>query len=306
MGFLMAGLDAEAYDRSYKDSQLLRRISRYFWPQYGVMAAVTVLIVLGALLNIAYPILLARTIDTLVASPIWRTTLVLIALILLTSALAWGCNVLHQWFTARAVGNLVLQLRKDAFAAVMAQDLSFFDQFASGKIVSRVTSDTESFATVVTLTLQLLSQSLVFLFVVTVLFVRNWHLALLTMTILPAVVIVTLGFRYLARRATRRSQRSLARVNTNVHEAVSGITVAKNFRQEQAMYAEFQRVNEQSYYVNLRLNFLYSSVYPVLAMIANIGTAIVVYFGGQSVLQRNISAGDWFLFVQSIGLLWPP
>jgi ABC-type multidrug transport system fused ATPase/permease subunit len=110
----------------------------------------------------------------------------------------------------------------------------------------------------------------------------------------------------IARRATRRSQRSLARVNANVQEVVSGIVVAKNFRQEQHMYDEFMRVNAQSYRVSVRSGFIYSGVFPLLFFIANLGTTVVVYFGGHSVFGHTISAGDWFLFVQSMGLLWFP
>ncbi|HEY5005049.1 MAG TPA: ABC transporter ATP-binding protein, partial [Ktedonobacteraceae bacterium] len=197
-------------------------------------------------------------------------------------------------------------LRRDAFSAVMSRDMSFFDEFDSGKIVSRVTSDTESFATVVTLTLNLLSQLLLFLLIAGVLFFRNWHLALLALSVMPAIVIVAMAFRRLARTSTQRSQRSLARVNANVQEIISGITVAKNFRQEQNMYDEFKQVNKQSYQVNLRSGYLYNGIFPVLVALANIGTTIVVYFGGQNVLDHSISAGDWFLFVQSIGLLWLP
>lgn len=72
------------------------------------------------------------------------------------------------------------------------------------------------------------------------------------------------------------------------------------------MYDEFTKVNYQSYHVDMRSGFLYNGVFPVLVVIANIGTTIVVYFGGNSVLHHAISAGDWFLFVQSIGLLWAP
>jgi ABC-type multidrug transport system fused ATPase/permease subunit len=169
-----------------------------------------------------------------------------------------------------------------------------------------VTSDTEDFATVVTLSLNLLSQFLLFFLLVGVLFFRSAYLALLALTIVPAITAVALIFRRIARLTTRRAQRSLARVNTNVQEVVSGITVAKNFRQEQNMYDEFVRVNEQSYQVSLRSGFVYSGVFPLLFLIANLGTTIVVFFGGRSVLGHAISAGDWFLFVQSMGLLWFP
>ncbi len=306
MGFFMEGLDAEAYDRTYKDSQLVKRIVNYFRPRLGLMLFVAVLVVCGSLLDAAFPILIARSIDTLQSARAFQIALLLVGFILLSGGLSWVFNLFRQWFTARAIGDVVLQLRRDAFDAVMSRDMSFFDEFSSGKIVSRVTSDTDNFATVVTLTLNLLSQILLFFLIAGILFARNWHLALLALSIMPAIVLVAMAFRRLARSSTQRSQRSLARVNANVQEVVSGITVAKNFRQEQNMYDEFKKVNEQSYHVNLRAGYLYNGIFPVLIALANIGTTIVIYFGGQNVFNHSISAGDWFLFLQSIGLLWLP
>lgn len=72
------------------------------------------------------------------------------------------------------------------------------------------------------------------------------------------------------------------------------------------MYDEFKRINEQSYYVNLRSGFLYNGIFPILVFIANIGTTLIVYFGGRNVVSGAISAGEWFLFIQSLGLLWQP
>ncbi|GLV58328.1 ABC transporter [Dictyobacter sp. S3.2.2.5] len=306
MGFIMAGLDAEAYDRSYTDGQLIKRIIRYFKPKLPLMIAIIVLVVLNSCLDTAFPLLISNSIDTLVSTRAMEAALGLVVFILFSGALSWTCNMFRQRFTARSVGDVVLQLRTDAFSAVMSRDMSFFDEFSSGKIVSRVTSDTENFATVVTLTLNLLSQVLLYILIVVVLFFRNPQLALLTLSIMPLIIGVALGFRTLARKFTRNAQRSLARVNANVQEIVSGITIAKNFRQEQNMYDEFKQINAQSYYVNLRSGFLYNGIFPVLVFIANIGTTLIVYFGGRSVVSGTISAGDWFLFIQSLGLLWQP
>lgn len=306
MGFLMDGLEAEAYDRKYSDRALIARIIAYFRSKRGVMSIVAVMVICSALVDTAFPLLVSRGLDLLIVSRSLQIVTILIAAILGAGLLSWAFNFFRLRLTANAVGNVVLRLREDAFSAVVARDMSFYDEFLAGKIVSRVTSDSEDFATVVTLALNLLSQFLLFFLLVAVLFTRSVYLALLALTIVPAIVLVALVFRRIARQATRRAQRSLARVNANVQEVVSGITVAKNFRQEQNMYDEFVRVNEQSYHVSVRSGFVYSGVFPLLFFIANIGTTIVVYFGGRSVLGHSISAGDWFLFVQSMGLLWFP
>jgi ABC-type multidrug transport system fused ATPase/permease subunit len=306
MGFIMDGLDAEAYDRNYTDRQLIARIIGYFRPKVRIMIVVAALITLTSLLDTVFPVLISYGIDTVVASGAIKTILLLVIAILLAGVFSWVCNFFRQWYTARTVGDVVLNLRKDAFQAVVARDMSFYDEFPSGKIVSRVNSDTEDFATVVTLALNLISQVLLFFLMVVVLLIRSVQLALLTFAILPFIVLVALGFRRIARRTTQRSQRSLARVNANVQEVVTGITIAKNFRQEQNMYDEFKHVNEQSYQVNVRSGFVYNGVFPVLVVLANIGTVIVIYFGGLRALDHNISAGVWFLFLQGIRSLWFP
>ena len=146
MGFFMDGLDAEAYDRVYKDRQLVARIIGYFRPRLKLMLIVALLVVAGSLLDAAFPILIARSIDTLVSARAFQIALMLVGFILISGLLSWTFNLFRQWFTAQSVGDVVLQLRRDAFSAVMSRDMSFFDDFDSGKIVSRVTSDTESFA----------------------------------------------------------------------------------------------------------------------------------------------------------------
>ena len=306
MGFIMDGLGAEAYDRTYSDRQLIGRIIGYFRPKLRIMIFIAALITLNSLLDTVFPVLISFGIDTVVASGAVQTILVLIVAILLAGIFSWVCYLLRQWFTAQAVGDVVLNLRNDAFQAVVARDMSFYDEFPSGKIVSRVTSDSEDFATVVTLALNLISQVLLFFLMAVVLLIRSFQLALLTFAILPLIVVVALLFRRIARRTTQRSQRSMARVNANVQEVVTGITIAKNFRQEQNMYDEFKQVNEQSYQVNVRSGFVYNGVFPLLVLLANIGTVIVIYFGGLRALDHNISAGDWFLFLQGIRLLWFP
>ena len=306
MGFIMDGLEAEAYDRTYSDRQLIARIIGYFRPKLRMMLLVAVFIILISLFDTVFPVLISYGIDAVAASRTVQTIVLLTVAILLSGVFSWVSNFFRQWLTARSVGDVVLNLRRDAFNAVMARDMSFYDEYPTGKIVSRVTSDTEDFATVVTLALNLLSQVLLFFLIVIVLLFRSVQLSLLAFSILPFIVLIALGFRRIARRTTQRSQRSMARVNANVQEVVSGITVAKNFRQEQHMYDEFKQVNEQSYQVNVRSGFVYNGVFPVLVLVANIGTVIVIYFGGRNVLGGSITAGDWFLFLQGIRLLWFP
>ena len=311
MGFIMDGLDAEAYDREYTDRQLLKRIVEYFRPHLPKMGLVAGMIVLSSVMEAAFPFLIARGLDRLegaadLRETIWRRTAWLIVAIFLAGVLSWTLNYFRQRFTARAIGDVVLALRQDAFDAVLARDMSFYDEFASGKIVSRVTSDTQDFSNVVTLTLNLMSQVLIVAMVVGLLVFIDPRLALITLTIAPVVVFTAFAFRRIARYTTTQARRVLAEVNANVQESITGIGVAKNFRQEQRIYREFKPVNAQSYRLSLRQGLTFSSIFPILGTISGIGTALVVYFGGMSVIGGDVSAGDFYLFIEGINLFWFP
>jgi ABC-type multidrug transport system fused ATPase/permease subunit len=278
----------------------------YFRPKLAAMALVAVMIVATSLLQAVLPVVISWGLDRLVTDDSNQFLALLVTLILLSGVLAWVTNFVRQSLSARVVGDVVLQLREDAFAAVLRRDMSFYDENPSGKIVSRVTSDTDDFANVVTLTMNLLSQVLLVGFITALLFARDVTLALMTLAIAPVVIALALGFRRIARESTRRAQRSLARVNANVQETMGGIAVAKNFRQEQTVYDEFRPINDQNYQVTLRQGMVFSGIFPVLFLVAGLGTVLLVYAGGQRVLGGAVSPGDWYLFLQAVGLFWMP
>ncbi|HET8911240.1 MAG TPA: ABC transporter ATP-binding protein [Ktedonobacteraceae bacterium] len=306
MGFVMDGLDAENYDRTYSDRVLIKRIGRYFGPRVKLTVLVSVLVIMGSLVDVILPLLLANGLDTLSSTNAFSSAVWLIGAIVVAGCLSWVFGFFRQWYTAKVVSDVVMRLQRDAFDAILDRDMSFYDEYSSGKIVSRVTSDTEDFSKVMTLSLSLVSQVLLFFLIAVLLFFRSVPLALIALSISPVIIAIALLFRKIAREITRRSQRSMARVNANVQEAITGITVAKNFRQEQHMYDEFKSINAQAYQVNLRTGFTYNGIFPILVTVANLGTTAIIYFGGLSALNHSISAGDWFLFVQSLRLFWFP
>lgn len=303
---IMEGLDAEDYDRTYSDRQLVDRIVRYFKPRLGSVALVASAIVAYSALQSATPVVMAWGLDRLGGELTDGFVVLLVALVLASGALAWVFNLVQKLFTAKVVGDVVLELRQDAYRAVLKRDMSFFDKYPSGKIVSRVTSDTDDFATVVTLTLNFAGQSLLVVIVSALLFTRDVGLALVVWLVVPVIVLIALAFRRIARQTTRRAQRSLARVNSTLQETMNGISVAKNFRQEQTVYDEFRPIIDQNYKVTLRQGFVFSSIFPILFAVAGLATVLLVKVGGDRAINGGISAGDWYLFLQSVMLFWLP
>ncbi len=303
---IMGGLNAEEYDRSYSGRELVRRIAAYFRPHLRKVALVASMVTLISLAGTVSPIIISRAIDTLADNPQLQLLIASAAVVSLLGALSWGFNFIQQRFSARAVADVVLALREDAFRAVMRRDLSFFDQYASGRIVSRVTSDTQDFATTVTLTVDLLSQLVLVSVISVVMLTQNVRLALITLALGPIVALIALVFRRLARRAMQQSQRAQATVNATIQETISGIAVAKNFRQEATIYSDFRATNEMAYRVQLYRVAVFGSIFPLLNTVSGIGVATIVYIGGLMAINGNISVGEWYLFIQTLTIFFYP
>ncbi|MEL6526469.1 MAG: ABC transporter ATP-binding protein, partial [Chloroflexota bacterium] len=190
--------------------------------------------------------------------------------------------------------------------AVTERDMSFYDKYPSGKVVSRVSSDTQAFSEVVRLTINLLSQLLIVVFLVAYLLTVNAQLTLVLLGISPVIIFVALQFRTIARKTVTNSRRIMATVNAHVQETVSGIGVAKAFRREGMIYNEFNEVNNKAYSINLLTGYTFGSIFPVLITIASIGTGAIVWFGLNLAQRGSLTAGEWFLFIQGMQMFWFP
>lgn len=299
MGFF-SGLDAEQYDRQYSDQELTKRILGNFAPQRKRMIAITFLVTLVALINAAIPILISRSLEALETRATLQSVLLIGGGVFAIGVLNWGINWIRRALTARAIGDVEMQLRTAAFQAAAEHDLSFYDQFSSGRIVSRITSDTKDFGQLVTIVTDVGAQIAQALLLLIVLFLTEWKLTLVMMLYLPAIFLVTSKFREWARIVTRNGMRAMAEVNATIKETVSGIAVAKNFRQEESIFQTFDNANQESYQVNWRRGFVLALVFPTLNALGGIGSALMVYVGGWSVASGAVTASAWYLFLLSL------
>jgi ATP-binding cassette, subfamily B, bacterial len=305
MGFF-SGLNDEKYDRQYTDRQLVRRIMEYFKPQTIRLLWVLVLVVVLASIGAALPVVVSRMVDLLKGQPsLQAISLVSLAVLIIGIGL-WGLNWARRSLVVRAVGDVVLDLRTRAFRAAAEHDLSFYDQFSSGRIVSRITSDTNDFGQLVVIVTDVGSQIVQAIILGVVLFRTDLKLSLMLMTFLPFIFAVAGGFRVLARRVTKRGMKAMADVNAAIKETISGISIAKNFRQEESIFKSFDESNQQSYQVNVQRGFVLSLVFPTLNALGGIFTAILIYVGGLSAAQGIVTVGAWYLFIMSLDQFFFP
>jgi ATP-binding cassette subfamily B protein len=301
-----SGLDTEGYDRQYSDRLLVRRMAGFFSPYKWGLVWVTLLILVIALSGAATPVVVSRGVDALKGSLSGQAVYLLVGIVFLAGVVSWGANWGRRRLVVRMIGDIVMNLRTSAFKAAAEHDLSFYDEYASGKVVSRITTDTQDFGQTVVLVTDVISQLVQALILGIVLVTIEWRLSLYLFGFLPVLFITALGFRGLARRVTRLGMRAMANVNSTIKETVSGIAVAKNFRQEATIYGEFNQANVQSYRVNVRRGLVLSMVFPVLNGLGGIATALLLYGGGMSAAQGIVSAGAWFLFLQSLDQFFFP
>ena len=306
MGFVLGGLETEDYDRTYSDRELFVRVMHYFRPYTGKAIIVAVMIALGSVVGAAGPVVVSAAIDAVAADPSQQTMLLMSGAVLLLGVSNWVFNYVRQMISARVAGDVVLKLREDVFNATINLDLSFFDQHPSGKIVSRVTSDTQDFAEVVGLVLNLLSQVLLVVLLSVWLLSIDVLLTLLLLGMTPFAVGIALSFRRIARRVTQNARRVTATINAQIQESISGIVVAKSFRQEHAIYETFDANNKLGYKMGLRRGLTLNTIFPVMGAASGLGIAILVYAGGLATRDGSVSAGDWYLFMQAVGFYWFP
>ena len=257
-------------------------------------------------LGLLDPIIISRSLDALRLQPSEQIALILFAYVLTSQIISFITNLVRRRYMARLIADVITRMRHEAFSASIQHDLSFFDEHQSGKIISRITNDTQELAQVVQLITDLISQFTTLIALVLVLMSTSWQLTLALLAMAPIVAVLGAAFRNLARKVTRRGFRAIAEVNSSIQEAVAGIRVAKNFRQEAAIYAGFKAVNKQSYTANLLRGFVLANVFPILNALSGVGTAVLVYMGGMSAGTGAISIGAWYLFILSVDRFWFP
>ena len=305
MSFILGGLSSDAKPRQYGDAVLVGQLWGYLRAHHWKLAVVVMALFVGSLSTILVPVALGQTIDRFAKSndlALWLVFAALIGFALLT----WGTQYVQQRLTTDAVADIALAAQRETLRSALRQDHAFYDRHSSGTVVSRITTDSSALASVVQLSVEVLNQIILVVLLGAALILINPTMALVCMAVMPIAVVVALVFRRLARQAARQAQQSMSEINAGIGETMRGITVAKNYRQEAVLLEEFRKLNVRVYNVSLANNRIFGAIYPLLDIIGGISTALVLYLGGRMVLEGGLSAGSWFLSLQTAGLFLFP
>ena len=300
------GLGEEGYDRIYSDRELFSRILKLFKPYRRSMTIIITFICLSSITYGLTPYLMSLIIKQLETQSDPLILIFFIINTLILNSLGYLFNYVNRRTGNRMVYGVCYNLRRQTNLRVLEQDLSFFDKYPTGRIVSRINSDGAKFGGSITMFTELISSFLIFMIVFIPMIIVSPLLTGVFMIIVPFVFAFTLSFRKITRKKSLYGQRSLAQVNAFVQESMAGIQIIKSFRQEESQYDNFQAINKQSYKVNMSRALYLSILFPSLDILVAVLYALLIFFGGNLILQGELSGSDIYLFLQSSLLMFSP
>src|SRR5580700_9830993 len=198
-----------------------------------------------------------------------------------------------QTYTLQWTGQKIMfDLRSQIFRHLQRMSPSFFDHNPVGKLVTRVTSDVDALNEMFTSgVLAIFEDVFVLAFIVIIMLRMSWPLALLAISVIPAILYVTRIFRRHVRDSYRRQRHATARINSFTQEYVSGMSIVQLFNRERRAFNDYSAVNAENKKAWSDAIFAYALYYPIVEFLSSIAIALVIWFGGDAVL-RNTAYGN--------------
>ncbi|MCL1703481.1 ABC transporter ATP-binding protein [Lysinibacillus sp. Bpr_S20] len=246
------------------------------------------------------------TIGHIELQPITWLLLVYLLLAIATAVLRYFMYIYLQM----GANRVVQKLRKDVFEHIQTLPIQYFDNLPAGKIVARVTNDTEAVRNLYVQVLSNFVTSLISIVGVYIaLFILNWKMAFLALAMIPVVYLWMILYRKVASKYNDVIRTKIADINAMINESIQGMTIIQAFRREQQMTKEFDDMNNEHYAYERKLLFLDSatSFNLVNTLRLLMFTIFIFYFGTQSFTATEvISAGTLYAFVDYLTRLFNP
>ncbi|WP_263384618.1 ABC transporter ATP-binding protein [Granulicella arctica] len=291
----------EVMGKAY-DGRLMRRLLTYLRPyklQTG-LSAVSIIFKAGSdvigpyLVKVAVdqymtgtpnprPSWLARHLSPVPMTGITQIASLYLGSLLITFILEFLQTYLMQWTGQK----IMFDLRSQIFRHIQGMSPAFFDRNPVGKLVTRVTSDVDALNEMFTSgVLAIFEDVFVLAFIVIIMLRMSWPLAIITISVIPAILYVTGIFRKYVRESYRRQRHATARINTFTQEYVSGMSIVQLFNRERRAYDDFSSVNAENKQAWTDAIFAYALYYPIVEFLSSVAIALVLWRGGSAVLHN--------------------
>ncbi|CAM4093840.1 MULTISPECIES: ABC transporter ATP-binding protein [Bacillus cereus group] len=228
------------------------------------------------------------------------------ALLVVVSLFAYG----KQFFLQKAANKIIQIMREDVFSHIQTLPIRYFDHLPAGKIVSRVTNDTEAIRDLYVTVLATFVSSIIYIIgIFAALFLLDVKLATLCLLIIPILIVWAILYRKYASVYNHKMRSRLSDINGTVNESIQGMPIIQAFRQERETKKEFEELNGDYFkYQNKILNLNAATSHNLVSVLRNIAfTGVIWYFGGASLSASGvISLGILYAFVDYLTRLFSP
>jgi ATP-binding cassette subfamily B protein len=296
----------EVLGKAY-DSRLMRRLLRYARPYRAQVIGAIALTVAISALGPLRPFLTRIAVDRYIAAGDGRGLVSIIVLLLATLLVQGAAQYLMTWFTQWIGQRTILDIRMQVYRRVQRLALAFFDRNPVGRLVTRVTSDVEVLNEMFSSGLvTVFADVFAILWIVGFMFTIDWRLSLVTLSVLPLLVYATFLFRRKVRDSYRDIRFQVARLNSFTQEHVSGMTTVQLFGRERRDERRHAEINAAHTAANVKSVFYYAVFFPAVEFLSALAVALIVWYGGGSILAGAMTLGTLISFVQYTEMFFRP
>ena len=226
---------------------------------------------------------------------------------LLIIVLSFGFNFLQKIVMEYTGHRMMNDLRLALFDHIQHLDMPFFTQNPVGRLVTRVTNDIQNMHELFTSVISLVFKDFFLLIgIAVVLIVMNWKLALFSFLVMPLVGYTSFAFSSRIRDAFRVLRIKVAEINTNFAEMIDGIGVIQSFCKEKIAAQRFAQLNHENYLAGMRQIHVLAVFMPLIEVFGVVTVAVIIFYGGQSVLNEAISLGVLVAFISYMRMFFRP
>ncbi|MQC24974.1 MAG: ABC transporter ATP-binding protein, partial [Chloroflexi bacterium] len=201
---------------------------------------------------------------------------------------------LQAYWAERNSQTVAFEIRNELFDKIQRLSFSYHDQNQTGQLMIRATDDIEKVRLFIGQGLvQLAGASILLVATLSLLLTTNWQLALVSMPILPAALIIFMIFGIVSQPLFAKVQARISDLNTVLQENLAGIKVVKAFAREEMQQAKFRTAAGNLLSQSMTVSRVFSFLFPVVLLVANLGQASVLYFGGKQILNASLTLGEY-------------
>jgi len=276
-------------------------------PYRGRMALMFAALLTETAAGLAPPYLVGKAIDSGIRAGD-LATLDLIVAAFIVATVVYAVATYWETYLVGWVGTRALQdLRERIFTHLQAMSIGFFTRRSPGVLISRMTNDVEALQQLVTNgVVTIFNSTLTLVGVVVILLVLDLKLALITFLTFPLLAIASVIFRIVSAGAYRATRERIAAITAYLQETLSGVRVVRSFGQEPRHLATMTELNELNRDVNMRTVYLNASYFPAAELLAAVGTAVILLYGGSQAIDGAIEVGVVVAFVGYLATFFEP